>query len=80
MRFGSRLFLNLFFGFCPLTVWEEKLRKKVNPDIDFHNSFMATYINSFFGTKFSKRIISKVSLGAKLISYAVSILLLTVFK
>ncbi|MDE2018901.1 MAG: DUF2784 family protein [Patescibacteria group bacterium] len=40
---------------CPLTLFEEWLRKKINPDYTNNRSYMVTYINKIFGTKFSRK-------------------------
>ena len=70
---SGTLFLNLFLGFCPLTVWEEKLRKKHNPSADFQNSFLATYIRSIAGIQVGKRPIFWTSFILKVASYSISV-------
>jgi hypothetical protein len=40
-----------FRNTCPLTLLEERLRKKINPSYRNHGSFIATYINKFFNTR-----------------------------
>ena len=49
------LLLNLFLGYCPLTLWEEKARRKIKPDFDHNGSFIATYIEKITGIKISER-------------------------
>ena len=77
---SGTLIVNLILGSCPLTVWEEKLRKKTDPVANLNNSFLATYINSLVGIKMSEGLLFWITLIIKSASYVISILLLTIFK
>lgn len=77
---SGTLIINLILGSCPLTVWEEKLRKKTDPAANLNNSFLATYINSLVGIKMSEGLLFWITLAIKSGSYLISILFLTIFK
>ena len=50
------LLIALPFGrTCPLTLFEEWLRKKIDPAYTNNRSYMVTYINKIFGTQLKKR-------------------------
>lgn len=75
---GGTAFLNLLFRGCPLTWLEEKYRKAWDPNAFYHhNSFVATYVEKLFGIDAGSGWISRVQVLAKVISFALSILLLT---
>lgn len=77
---SGTLLLNLFFGFCPLTVWEEKLRRKYDYTVNLKNNFLATYIRSLLRVEVGQGFVFWGSLIVKSSAYIISILLLTVFK
>jgi hypothetical protein len=70
--------LNLLFGGCPLTWWEEKYRKAWNPNTSYqHDSFFATYAGKLLRIDITPRQANRFLVFAKIISYSLSILLLT---
>lgn len=72
--------INLYLGYCPLTVWEEKLRKIGNPEIDFRNSFLGTYIQYILGIRIEKNPLFWITFSVKVASYLISIFALIFFK
>jgi len=68
------LVVNIPFPSCPLTLLEQKMRKKIDPEYNITGSFMATYLNKILGTNVSARS-AKIGIG---IFYAFSGLL-TIF-
>jgi len=75
---GGTAFLNLLFRGCPLTWLEEKYRKAWDPSTFYrHNSFAATYVEKFFGVNTESGWVSRLQVVAKIISFTLSILLLT---
>lgn len=67
------LLANLFLGHCPLTKWEEKMRRHSNPDFQYHESFAATYIDRAFGLKLTENEVTYLLFGIKFFSYLASI-------
>lgn len=67
------LLLNLFLGYCPLTSWEENVRKKINPGFDHNGSFVATYIHKIFGIRFSEKTMLVIIAWIKFGVYVASI-------
>jgi len=74
---GGTAFLNLLFRGCPLTWLEKKYRRAWNQDISYPHSFMATYAEKIFGIDAGSRWIFRAQVLAKVISFTLSILLLT---
>jgi len=57
------LLISLPFGaVCPLTLLEERLRRKLDSAYRNHGSYLAVYINKFFHTHFKVRSIN-ISVG-----------------
>lgn len=53
------LLISLPFGaVCPLTMFEERLRRKLDPSYSNHNSYLATYINKMFKTQTTTRTVN----------------------
>jgi|GEM_PF-6181780 len=72
---GFTLLLALPFGMvCPLTKLEERLRKKVDPSYTNHGSYLMTYMNKIFGTRFTKSSLAISVAVLYIISIAISIL------
>ncbi len=68
------LLIALPFGnICPLTLLEERLRKKIDPSYTNNRSYLTTYINKIFGTDFRNRSVSIVVAVIYILSYAISI-------
>jgi hypothetical protein len=66
---GTLLF-NLALGGCPLTRWEEKYRKRHNPDTYYHpNSFVATYAKRFLGLNVTMKQVNWLLILIKIASY-----------
>lgn len=63
----------LFGGHCPFSLWEERLRKRHNPDYEFHNSFTAFALNKMLGTNLTRRDARIILIVAFIISYAISV-------
>ncbi|MBI4119192.1 MAG: DUF2784 family protein [Parcubacteria group bacterium] len=74
---GTLLF-NLFFGGCPLTWWEEKYRRKWDPDVFYHpNSFAATYASKILRMNVTPRQANWFLLLVKIASfYTVAVLII----
>ena len=74
----ATLLLNLLLGYCPLTLWEEKVRKKIYPDFDHQGSFISTYLHKLFGIRISEKTmfitIAWVKFGVYLASITVFLL------
>ncbi len=66
-----------FSGNCPLTVLEEKLRRKIDPDYRNNNSFMTTYLNKIFKTKLKKEDVHSYIGMFFALSYAIAAINLT---
>ena len=47
-----------FGGLCPLTMMEERFRKKIDPSFTNEGSYMAHYINKIFGADFGTRTVN----------------------
>ena len=77
---SGTLLMNLFLGFCPLTVWEEKLRKRYDSEFSHNNNFIKTYLRYMLGIDVRTGVIFWVTFLIKFSSYIISVLLLTVFK
>lgn len=75
---SATLLLNLLLGYCPLTSWEEKARKKFNPGFDHNGSFIATYLGKVTGVRISERrmlaIIACIKFGVYVVSITVFLL------
>jgi len=70
---SGTLLLNLFLGYCPLTLWEERVRRKLDQRFDHEGSFVATYINKIFKIKISERTMTKILFCVKLGIYVATI-------
>lgn len=55
---------------CPLTLWEEKLRRNYNPSYTNDGSYLATYLNKIFKTNLTVRQINNVVAVAYTLIYA----------
>ena len=75
---SGTLFIRLIFfrGRCPLTVWEERLRQKVEPEYSHNGSFLKTYINTMFRTNFTRRGVNLTIAAFYILSYGIAILTL----
>ncbi|MBI4160335.1 MAG: DUF2784 family protein [Candidatus Yanofskybacteria bacterium] len=74
---GTLLF-NLFLGGCPLTWWEEKVRKVWDPRSYYHpNSFLVTYVHRVWKKEITPQQVNWVLVAIKVFSYMASVLLLT---
>ena len=74
------LLISLPFGtICPLTLLEEKLRRKIDPAYDNHGSYIATYFNKISGKNVSVRRINEISAGLYVIAYAAAISILILY-
>jgi hypothetical protein len=60
-------------GVCPLTLVEERLRKKVDPSFTNDGSYLVTYLNKIFGAKFKKKSILKIVAILYIASIGISI-------
>jgi len=76
----ATLLLNLFLGYCPLTSWEEKTRRKFDGDFDHNGSFIGTYIEKIAGIKISERQMLTIIAWIKFGVYAASITVFLVKK
>lgn len=47
-----------FGGLCPLTMLEERFRRKIDPSFDNGGSYMAFYINKMLKTRFRVRTVN----------------------
>ncbi|MEX2053237.1 MAG: DUF2784 family protein [Candidatus Paceibacterota bacterium] len=75
---SATLFFNLFFDGCPITWWEEKYRRKWDPNVYYHpNSFAVTYFRKIFRINASPRQVIWVLMLIKIASYYTSALILT---
>ena len=74
---GTLLF-NLFLGGCPLTWWEEKVRKNWDPRTYYHpNNFLVTYVHKVWSKDITPQQVNWALIGIKVFSYSASVLLLT---
>ncbi len=72
------LMVNLFMGYCPFTRWEEKYRKKYDPNAFYYpNSFVITYLKRFFNINMTPGQANTMMVAIKVVSYGVSVLVLT---
>ena len=42
------LFCWIFLGYCPVTKWEFKIRRKYEPGLNYKNEYMEYYVSKFF--------------------------------
>jgi hypothetical protein len=65
-----------FGNICPLTLLEERLRRKF--DRNYHNdgSYIATYFNKIFRTNVSTTLVNETAAGCYVIAYGLAIALL----
>jgi hypothetical protein len=74
---GGTLLFNLFLGGCPLTWWEEKYRKKWDPDaVYYQNSFAVTYARKIFGVNVTLRQVNWALILIKITSCYIATVLL----
>lgn len=59
-----------FGGICPLTLLEEKFRRKLYLDYRNEGSFIATYLNKILGTHFPTRNVNTIITGLYVLAYA----------
>lgn len=76
----ATLLLNLLLGYCPLTLWEEKVRRKINPNFDHDGSFLATYLHKISGVKISERQMLAIIAWTKFGVYVASITVFLIKK
>jgi hypothetical protein len=62
-----------FGNTCPLTLLEEKLRKKFDPTYNPSGSFVARYLNRIFGTNFDHRRVDETLAGMYILAFAIAI-------
>lgn len=74
---GGTAFFNLLFRGCPLTWLERKCRKAWDSSASYDYSFMATYAEKLFGVDAESGWVFRIQVLAKVISFSISILLLT---
>ena len=74
------LLLNLFLGYCPLTLWEEKVRRKFDGSFDHNGSFIGTYIEKISGIKVSERQMLMIIAWIKFGVYVASITVFLIKK
>jgi hypothetical protein len=74
---GGTAFINLLFKGCPLTWLEKKYRKAWDPAVPYDHSFMTTYAEKLFGIDADSGWVFRVQVLAKVVSFTLSILLLT---
>lgn len=77
---SATLLFNLFLGYCPLTFWEERARKKINPNFDHNGSFIGTYIGKITGVRISERRMLAIIAWIKFGVYVASITVFLVKK
>ena len=77
---SATLLLNLFLGYCPLTFWEEKMRRKIKPDFNHNGSFIATYIEKITGIIISERQMLAIIAWIKFGVYVASITVFLIKK
>lgn len=72
------LIFNLFLGGCPLTWWEEKYRKKWDPDVFYYpNSFTATYARKILRINVTSRQANWFLVLVKIASFYTAAVLIT---
>lgn len=62
-----------FGNTCPLTLLEERLRKKADPDYHPSGSFVARYLNRIFHANFNHRRVDEVLAGMYILAFAIAI-------
>ncbi len=72
------LIFNLFLGGCPLTWWEEKFRKKWDPQTYYYpNSFATTYFRKIFKINVTPRQVNWFLILVKVASFYTAAVLIT---
>jgi hypothetical protein len=62
-----------FHNTCPLTLLEEKLRKKVDPDYRTSGSFVARYLNKILKINLNHRHVDETLAGLYILAFAIAI-------
>jgi hypothetical protein len=62
-----------FGNTCPLTLLEEKLRRKVDPDYHPTGSFVARYLNRIFNINLDHRFVDEVLAALYILAFAIAI-------
>jgi hypothetical protein len=79
MILAFTLLIALPFGrTCPLTLFEEKLRKKIDPSYRNDGSYITVYLNKFLKTRFTPSRVSRVIGGLYTITVALALAILIV--
>ena len=65
---------------CPVTLLEQKLRRKIDPSYNNQGSFMVTYINRIAGTKISRRAMDTAIGVVYALAYAYAVFMLIYYK
>lgn len=73
---SGTILLNLALGFCPLTAWEERLRRRYDPNVSFNNSFVTTYLHALTGWHLTESQFLRMVFYIKLVTYLLAIVLL----
>jgi hypothetical protein len=67
----ATLILEIIFGYCILTEIEFRLRKKVEPNLDYDYSFLTYYMYKIYNMKISRRILDAIYKSFLVVSLAV---------
>lgn len=79
MAISFTLLIALPFSYtCPLTLFEEKLRRKIDPQYRNDGSYLAVYINKIFKTRITPARISTIVGGLYTITVAAAIAILII--
>jgi hypothetical protein len=73
---GTLLIAVPFGNTCPLTLLEERWRKKSDPTYRNGGSYIAAYVNKFFNKNIPVRRVNETIAGLYVITYALAIALL----
>jgi len=73
---GGGLIILAIMRICPLTVLEENLRRKYNPDFTYNNSFMTLHLNKIFKRNWTNRQINIMTAIVYIALYAADALIL----
>ncbi len=75
---GTLLFALPAGNVCPLTLAEERLRKKLDPEYRNDGSFIATYLNRILKTNIDPHIVNTKLAGLYVIAYSAAIAILII--